>query len=109
MKCTTCGQTGQTRSLLQGLNDKPSCVIQASEADGGIGSTLEYNLRFYSTLPDTFENNFKMNVGILPSDAIIADRAWNTAAVADATLGYGLDTLTLCEFDSPVMYSPPRL
>lgn len=55
--------------------------------DGGVGSTLGYSLRFYSTLPDTFENQFKMNVGILPSDAIIADRAWNTAAVADATLG----------------------
>lgn len=47
-------------------------------------------MRFYSTLPDTFANNFKMNVGLLPSDAIIADRAFNTAAVADATLGCAL-------------------
>ena len=55
--------------------------------DGGVGSTIEYSLRFYSTLPDTFENQVKMNIGLLPSDAVIADRAWNTAAVADATLG----------------------
>jgi len=52
-----------------------------------VGSNIEYGMRFYSTLPDTFANSFKMNVGMLPSDAIIADRAFNTAAVADATLG----------------------
>ncbi len=52
-----------------------------------MGSNIEYGMRFYSTLPDTFANSFKMNVGMLPSDAIIADRAFNTAAVADATLG----------------------
>ncbi len=60
---------------------------QATAEEGGVGSTLEYGMRFYSTLPDTFANSFKMNVGMLPSDAIIADRAFNTAAVADATLG----------------------
>jgi hypothetical protein len=62
-------------------------MLQASAEEGGVGSTLEYGMRFYSTLPDTFANSFKMNVGMLPNDAIIADRAYNTAAVADATLG----------------------
>ena len=54
-------------------------------------------MRFYSTLPDTLANTFRMNVGLLPSDAVIADRAFNTAAVADATLGCGLvqDTLNM--------------
>ena len=52
-----------------------------------MGSSIEYGMRFYSTLPDTLANTFRMNVGLLPSDAIIADRAFNTAAVADATLG----------------------
>ena len=71
---------------MQGLHERT--MLQASAEEGGVGSTVDFGMRFYSTLPDTFANSFKMNVGMLPSDAIIADRAYNTAAVADATLGY---------------------
>lgn len=73
-----------------------------------MGSSIEYSLHFYSTLPDTFENQFKMNVGILPSDAIIADRAWNTAAVADATLGCGAVPLAVPCALYPVPLAVPR-
>ena len=38
------------------------------------GDSVPFVQRFYSTLPDTFENSFRMNVGQMPQDAIIADR-----------------------------------
>lgn len=40
--------------------------------------------RFYSTLPDTFANQFKMNVGQMPEDATVADRAFNITQAANA-------------------------
>lgn len=57
--------------------------------DGGVGSTYEYSLRFYSTLPDTLDNNMRVALGLgMPHDAIIADKAYNTRSTTDAFLGY---------------------
>jgi hypothetical protein len=39
---------------------------------GGLGAASAYSLRFYSTLPDTFENNMRVNLGLLPQDRIVA-------------------------------------
>ena len=45
------------------------------------GEGVEIEARFYSTLPDTLRNNLAVNLGLLPSDAIIADRAFNVASL----------------------------
>mmetsp|Transcript_7017 Transcript_7017/g.11933 ORF Transcript_7017/g.11933 Transcript_7017/m.11933 type:complete len:421 (+) Transcript_7017:308-1570(+) len=63
-------------------------AAQAPVDQGGLGSTLQFQARFYSTLPDTLSNQFKFAVGMLPSDAIIADRAFNLEQATDAALGY---------------------
>lgn len=64
-------------------------AAQASPDDGGVGSEYAYNLRFYSTLPDTFDNNARVLLGLgAPRDAIIADKAFNTKAMSSAFLGY---------------------
>lgn len=70
----------------------PPGFLQAAEAsaeDGGVGSEYSYALRYYSTLPDTFENNMIVNLGLgSPHDAIIADKAFNTKSTSSAFLGY---------------------
>jgi hypothetical protein len=43
---------------------------------GGVGSSSAYTLRFYSTLPDTMQNNLRVQLGLLPEDAIVAVGAW---------------------------------
>lgn len=70
----------------------PQGILAAAQADasaGGIGSVVTYDLRFFSTLPDTLGNQLRMNLGFgLPEDAIIQDRAFNTRAVSNAYLGW---------------------
>jgi hypothetical protein len=46
---------------------------------------VAFRARFYSTLPDTAANNFRVALGALPQDAIMADRAFNCASLANAT------------------------
>lgn len=70
----------------------PEGYLQASDApadEGGPGSVYSYTLRYYSTLPDTFDNNARVLLGLgMPHDAIIPDRAFNTKSTSDAFLGY---------------------
>ena len=70
----------------------PQGFLDAADAaaeDGGVGSTYSFRQRFYSTLPDTFENNMIVQLGLgMPRDAIIADRAYNSRQSTDAFLGY---------------------
>ena len=64
-------------------------AAEASQTDGGVGSTYEYSLRYYSTLPDTFSNNLNFMLGFgSPEDAIIADKKFNTKQTSNAFLGY---------------------
>lgn len=58
--------------------------LQASGRLVKPGDSVTFTQRFYSTLPDTFQNSFRMNVGQMPEDAIIADRAYNVAQAANA-------------------------
>jgi len=59
----------------------------APAADGGVGSSYAFRQRYYSTLPDTFSNNARVQLGFMPEDAIIADRAFNAREAANAYLG----------------------
>ncbi|KAI8464780.1 MAG: hypothetical protein J3K34DRAFT_439122 [Monoraphidium minutum] len=59
----------------------------AGAEEGGVGSRYAFKQRFFSTLPDTFANNARVNLGLLPEDAVIADRAFNARASANAYLG----------------------
>jgi hypothetical protein len=43
----------------------------------GVGSQLEYEARFYSTLPDTWGNKLRVATGQVPESTVIADRAYN--------------------------------
>jgi len=62
---------------------------EASPEEGGPGSRYSYRLRWYSTLPDTFDNNARVLLGLgMPHDAIISDRAFNTRSMIDSFLGY---------------------
>jgi hypothetical protein len=64
-------------------------AARAPAADGGVGSRYAFRQRYFSTLPDTFDNNLRMQLGLgMPRDAIIADRAYNSAQSTDAFLGY---------------------
>lgn len=69
----------------------PPC-LQAAEVpadEGGLGSRYRFRQRWFSTLPDTLDNNLRVNLGLgMPHDAIIADRAFNTRAFTNALLGY---------------------
>ncbi|KAG7671449.1 hypothetical protein NADE_000913 [Nannochloris sp. 'desiccata'] len=80
----------------------PEGFLQQANApseDGGVGSTYNYALRFYSTLPDTFSNNARFMLGLgYPEDAIIADKAFNTKQTSDAFLGY-TGAVASVEFD----------
>ena len=58
----------------------------------GPGDTAAFTQRFYSTLPDTFDNQLKMNLGQVPQDATVADRAFNVAQAANAHGGCAILT-----------------
>ncbi len=62
-------------------------AARAAPEDGGIGSSYSFRQRFYSTLPDTFSNNLRVNLGFLPEDAIISDRKFNVKSSSNAYLG----------------------
>lgn len=70
----------------------PAGFLQAAEApaeEGGLGSTYAFRQRFYSTLPDTLDNQLRVNLGLgMPRDAIIPDRAFNTRESTNAFLGW---------------------
>lgn len=45
--------------------------------------------RYFSTLPSTFENEMRVNLGLgIPNAATIADRAYNTRQMTNAYLGW---------------------
>jgi hypothetical protein len=46
----------------------------APPLEGGLGSRYTYRLRFFSTLPDTFANSARVQLGVVPRDAIVADK-----------------------------------
>lgn len=73
----------------------PILAVHSMQASGRLvkpGDSVSFTQRFYSTLPDTFQNSFRMNVGQMPEDAIIADRAYNVAQAANAHGGYEVVT-----------------
>jgi hypothetical protein len=76
-------------------------LMQAAEVpaeEGGLGSGYRLRQRWYSTLPDTLDNNLRVNLGLgMPRDAIIADRAFNTRAYTNALLGY--EAVEAVEYD----------
>uniref|UniRef100_A0A7S0E9Z8 DUF6816 domain-containing protein n=1 Tax=Hanusia phi TaxID=3032 RepID=A0A7S0E9Z8_9CRYP len=52
---------------------------------GRVGSRWEYDVRFYSTLADSLENNLRVNLGLgVPRAEIIEDRAFNILRVSSA-------------------------
>jgi len=63
-------------------------AAQAPADQGGIGSTATFEQRWYSTLPDTFQNQLRVFTGSMPSDAVIQDRAFNLRASTNAYLGF---------------------
>jgi hypothetical protein len=58
----------------------------AAAAEDLAAPPLAFAARFYSTLPDSRENALRVALGLLPRDAIMADRAFNTRSLTDATL-----------------------
>ena len=62
-------------------------AARAPREAGGLGSEYAFKLRFFSTLPDTFANQLRVAAGALPRDAVVADRAYNARAAANAYLG----------------------
>ncbi len=58
--------------------------MQASGTLVQTGDTASFAQRFYSTLPDTLNNTFRMNIGQMPEDATVADRAFNVTQAANA-------------------------
>lgn len=70
----------------------PAAFLRSAEAppeQGGPGSMYTYLQRFYSTLPDTLENNTRFWLGLgSPESAVIADKAYNTEQTTEAFLGY---------------------
>ncbi|KAI3424728.1 hypothetical protein D9Q98_008117 [Chlorella vulgaris] len=64
-------------------------VAEAPAEAGGLGSRYSFTQRFYSTLPPTFDNELRVQLGLgMPQDAIIADRAFNTRQTTNAFLGW---------------------
>lgn len=51
------------------------------------GRAVPYQARFYSTLPDSFANTLRVNLGVMPQQKVIADRAYNRLAYTNAVLG----------------------
>jgi hypothetical protein len=68
----------------RGARFVPPRAAQAASDD--LGRETAFAARFYSTLPDTRENAVRVALGLLPRDAVLADRAFNAASLADATL-----------------------
>ncbi|KAJ9532740.1 hypothetical protein QJQ45_010830 [Haematococcus lacustris] len=61
-------------------------ALQAGDLRGG--PALQYTARWFSTLPDTWDNTVRVQLGLLPTDAIVPDRAYNTRELSNATLGW---------------------
>lgn len=52
-----------------------------------LGRVVPFTSRFYSTLPDSFANALRVNLGAVPQQKVIADRAFNRANYTNAVLG----------------------
>ncbi|MEW5302499.1 MAG: hypothetical protein WDW36_005279 [Sanguina aurantia] len=63
-------------------------AARAPVEQGGLGSSTPYKMRLFSTLPDTWDNNVRVTLGLLPHDAVVLDRGFNTAQTTNAYLGY---------------------
>lgn len=48
---------------------------------------MAYPVRFFSTLPDTAANALRVNLGAVPQQKVIADKAFNRASYTNAVLG----------------------
>eukprot|EP00897_Mesotaenium_endlicherianum_P008464 jgi/Mesen1/7646/ME000004S07917 len=67
----------------------PADLVREAESEGrGVGTAVEYEARFYSTLIDTWQNQARVALGALPESRVIADRAHNATSAYDAYLGY---------------------
>ena len=73
-------------TLPLGKRFAPAEAAAAARLD--MDRAVAYPVRYYSTLPDTFENNISVNLGFLPQSRVIADRAFNTRALTNAVLGF---------------------
>ncbi len=62
----------------------PGRAAEAAAED--LNKPVTFAARFYSTLPDTRENGLRVALGLLPRDAIIADRAFNTESLTNASI-----------------------
>lgn len=72
-------------------------AARAPLEQGGLGSSAQYELRFFSTLPDTFENQVRFALGVLPEDQVVADRAFNTRSMTNAYLDW--DAVASVQYD----------
>lgn len=70
------------------LGERFAPAEAAAAARLDMDRTVAYPVRYYSTLPDTLENNISVNLGFLPQSRVIADRAFNTRALTNAVLGF---------------------
>lgn len=74
-------------------------AARAPLEQGGLGSTTKYELHFYSTLPDTFDNQLRVQLGFgMPRDEIVQDRAFNTRSTTNAFLGW--DAVASVQYDA---------
>lgn len=48
---------------------------------------VSFQLRFFSTLPDTPQNTLRVTLGEMPKSEVVPDRAYNTRSVLDAYYG----------------------
>ena len=62
----------------------PATAVAAAAAD--TGKDVAFSARFYATLPDSFDNSVRVALGALPRSSIVADRAFNTKSLTEATL-----------------------
>jgi len=86
-EATTTG--GEGGPLSPGDSVPPLAVhsLQRARSSGLAADGVQYRLKFYSTLPDTLANTIRMNLGQVPEDTVVADRAFNLASVANAAAG----------------------
>ena len=77
-------------SLPMGKEVVPRSILRSLDFldKQGSESSVKYEQRYYSTLPDSFENNMKVALGFMPESKIVPDRAFNTKSVIDAYYGY---------------------
>lgn len=82
-----CESTLAAFSLPKGPDVAPREAAAVARLE--LGRPVRYTSRFYSTLPDSFANALRVNLGVVPQQRVIADRAFNRASQTNAVLGCG--------------------